>query len=357
MRLIPLLREKGAIPFRDFMQAALYDPDDGYYSRKHEIFGKTGDFYTSPGVHSVFGQTVARDLFKKWHLLDCPSPFILVEFGAGQGVLAKDILTAWKQIAPEIPIHYRIVETSAGLREIQRALLDPVIRATNAVVEWFSDLSEAGSFIGMVLSNELLDAFPVHVVEKTETGWQEIYVTERDGMLAECTGPLSDNRIAFYIDRFLPPLPVGRRAEVNLAALDWLQEISIFLKKGFIITIDYGEESDHLYEGRNSGTIRAFYRHQPVSELYVRIGQQDITSDVNFTAIRKYGEDIGLGTFLYGTQANYLVQAGILETIAPPQSDDPFQDETFKRNLAIKHLILPGGMGDRFKVLIQQKSG
>lgn len=347
------IREKKVLPFRDFMELALYCPELGYYENERHPFGKKGDFYTAPGVHPVFGETLARDLLQKWRQLGIRSPLLIVEFGAGQGTLARDILDGIRSLAPDLfpAVDYRIVEKSGRLRQLQRLALE------NYPVKWLSSLDDLGSFTGIVLSNELMDAFPVHLVERGGDETREIYVAEQNGRLAECTGPLSDPRIIAYIRDYAPPLRPGQRIEVNLAALDWLREVGDSLRSGFVITIDYGDEANVLYEGRTGGTLRAYRRHQLAPNPLEQPGEQDLTADVNFTALIRYGERLRLQPVFYGTQAQYLLQAGILENAAAETGTDPFRDGGVKRNLAIKHLILPGGMGERFKVLVQRKMG
>ncbi|WP_018131163.1 class I SAM-dependent methyltransferase [Effusibacillus pohliae] len=345
------IREKGPVPFRDFMEWALYFPELGYYQRQRDPFGKSGDFYTAPTVHPVFGETIARDLVSRWEQLDRPVPCTVLECGAGRGTLAKQILDAIRDSTPELyaAVEYRIWERSTSLRVVQQTILQ------GQPVDWISDVNEIAPFTGIVLSNELIDAMPVHVVAKSDKCLQELYVTEQNGQLAEWWGPVSDERIVPYLQQFAPPLKNRQRAEVNLAALEWLALVARALATGWIITIDYGEQAELLYEGRMHGTLRAYRQHQFSPSLLRAVGEQDITADVNFTALMQSGEALGLQTVFYGTQARFLVEAGIFQLLSPDPAADPFRDDRMKRNLAVKHLVLPGGMGECFKVLVQRK--
>ncbi|WP_380028343.1 class I SAM-dependent methyltransferase [Effusibacillus consociatus] len=330
---------------------ALYYPGLGYYERGDNPFGKTGDFYTAPGVHPVFGHTLARDFYAKWKELGCVSPFILVEFGAGQGTLAKDILNGIRLFAPDLfsVLEYRIFEKSSYLRGVQREVL------ADQPVTWCSASEHMGQFPGIILSNEVIDAAPVHlIVQDSEP--QEVYVGEQNGQFVERLGPLSNERIHRYLREYVSPLTPGQRVEVNLHALEWLVEATEFLQNGYIVTIDYGDETEILYEGRLNGTLRGFRQHQLQTNVLASPGELDITCDVNFTALLKYGESLGMETAFFGTQGKFLTQAGIFEFLSNESAFDPFS-EGVKRNMAIKHLIMPGGMGERFKVLVQRKYG
>ncbi|GAX90936.1 class I SAM-dependent methyltransferase [Effusibacillus lacus] len=347
-----LIREKGSIPFRDFMDLALYQPELGYYHSDRNVFGKTGDYYTAPEVHSVFGQTIARDLLVKWQELGSPEPLVIVEFGAGRGKLARDILDHIQMEAPQTykTTQYWIIEKSAHLRIVQQEKMQ------GHPVRWLSSLEERAPFSGIVLSNELIDAMPVHLVTETKYGLQEVYVSARDGQFHELLVPVSDHRIRDYLMKYAIPLQQGQRAEVNLDALDWLGQVANCLTDGFVITIDYGDEAQILYEGRWNGTLRGYQHHRLSDHLLDHPGEQDLTADVNFTALMKYGEQVGFTTVFYGTQSRFLVEAGIFGQLTDKLAEDPFQCMDMKRNMAIKHLIMPGGMGERFKVLVQRKN-
>lgn len=363
-----LIREKGPLSFRDFMYWSLYHPEWGYYTRTQLPFGKQGDFYTAPGVHAVFGETIAQDLIAKWRQLGEPNPFLIVEFGAGQGFLARDILNGLDKLAPSVNISYHIIEISPNLRQLQLSAL------TGRPVVWISNLEELGQFSGVVLSNELLDAFPVHVITAGKHGVQECFVAIQDNQFVEEFKNVTDRELLEYIEQYLPGVLTGQdtsdnlerqnaadepafaqKFEINRDAQDWLQDVSAYLTDGFVITIDYGEETGTLYQGRPHGSLRGFKQHQVSDDFYSSVGERDLTADINFTALISYGEQLGLQTEFYGTQAKYLIQAGILNHVNEQASLDPFQPG-MKQNLAIKQLIMPGSFGERFKVLIQRKA-
>lgn len=349
-----LIREKGPISFRDFMYWALYHPEWGYYTREKLPFGKTGDFYTSPGVNSVFGETLAKDLYRKWKQLNSPAAFSVLEFGAGQGTLARDIVQTVEQKYPDFlsAMKYWIIEISEQLQNVQKEILQ------EKGVHWAQSLKEIGPFTGIILSNELIDAFPVHVLECTAQGIEEVNISLEDDKLVETLGPLSNELLFDFLKEYPDAYLEGQRFEVNLDALAWLEHAADQMIEGFVLTIDYGDETPRLYEGKRDGTIRAFKQHQMIPNLLASPGEQDLTADVNFTSLQIFGEKKGLHPVFYGTQSKFLIEAGILENLSSLSiGADPFKDQNMKRNLAIKHLIMPSGMGERFKVLVQQKSG
>ena len=373
------IEQKGPVPFATFMEWALYHPQWGYYTGERRKFGKAGDFFTSPGVNPVFAEVLADEIAAKWR-----DGFTVLEFGAGDGRLARDILTRWQGEAPELyaGVTYRITETSPTLRALQRETLADHLEK----VTWLSEeeLQAAAPYRGVVLTNELVDAFPVHriigqspakgeeandveMLESQQNGSvscgdrvnvSEIYVTwDQDaGRFAEQIGQLSDERIAGYVQKYCPRLASGQIAEVSLAGLDWYQRALGLLAEGWIMTIDYGFEAEMMYHpSRRTGTLRGFHRHALTTDPYQHIGEQDLTADVNFTALRDIGEARGWQTVFFGAQSRYLLQAGILQRLTDTMGQDPFRDPDQKRNRAIRQLIMPGGMGDHFKVLVQHR--
>jgi SAM-dependent MidA family methyltransferase len=350
--LIREICEKGPIPFYQYHALCLYHPLYGYYNTPRQKIGKHGDFYTSPSVHPVFGETVARFLLKKWEEIGRPSIYTVVEFGAGEGSMARALLDEANRLDPPFREALRclIVERSSHMRALQQEKL------RGYPVRWIQSLSEIAPFEGCVLSNELIDAFPVHVVKWTKHGWKEWYVDVKSGRLTGVWGDLSAREILDYINAYIPPLAVGQVAEINQDALIWLEKTAQGLNKGHILTIDYGFEADMLYHpSRRKGTLRAFRHHQLSSDVFASPGEMDLTHDVNFSAFMQYGKTIGLDPVFFGSQAEFLVREGILDRLVNTQGRDPFADEGLKRNWAVKHLIFPGALGTAFRVLVQQR--
>ncbi len=356
--LIAELRERiardGSMPFRDFMEAALYHPRYGYYSTNSGLMGRGGDYVTSPQVHPVFGALVAKQLLELWELMSRPSRFDIVEQGGGTGLLARDILR-WSAREPAFAaaIRYQMIELSAALRTAQQRTLAEA-ELGQGRVEWIDALPSG--ITGCVLSNELLDAFPVHRIVRDGERWREVFVTWRDGRFADDLLPLSDDALRSYFDH-LGVLPGdGALAEVNLAAPRWMAEAARSLERGYILTLDYGYEAAQLYAPwRRDGTLLCFYHQSASSDPYQRVGKQDITSSVDFTTLRQAGEGAGLRTVGTTDQSAFLVRLGIADAVAAVAGAAGAQmEEYFARRRVVMDLIDPARLG-RVKVLLQAK--
>ena len=341
----------GALPFRDFMQLALYHPTLGYYTSRREVIGRTADYLTSPELSPLFGAMLGRQLHEMWGRLDRPHRFDTVEAGPGTGVLARDVLAWAARTAPDFAaaLNYTLVETSPTLAERQQATL----AAEGLAAESRDDLPSGVT--GCIFSNELLDAMPVHRVAVEGGALREVYVTrDGDGFGEELRDPHPN--VAAYFEA-LDLLPgEGCRAEVNVDAPRWIAAAAGALERGYLLTFDYGYPADELYaDWRSDGTLLCFYRHNPSADPYARIGRQDITSHVDFTTIRRSGEDAGLTTLGLTTQTEFLTSLGIGEALQPPTGERPDMEEYFARRRAVTDLIDPGGLG-RVKVLVQSKA-
>ena len=353
----------GRITFARFMELALYAPELGYYTSKISLIGARGDYYTAPHLTPLFGQLIARQLIEFWHRLAEPVEFQLVEMGAGQGLLASDILSQLYQHEKSLwqALTYLIVERSETLREAQRRRLEH--SGLTAKVKWceLSEL-EPASITGSFISNELVDAFPVHLVQMVGGQWQEIYV-ELDGMgqFTEKSAALSSPNLSAYFGLVgLAPFGYeeGYRTEINLAALDWLQAVARALNQGYVLTIDYGYQAVRRYHPlRRAGTLQTYNGHVAGDNPYLNLGYQDITAHVDFTALIKTGENNDLKTEGFTSQALFLAGLGISDTLleltTPGSSRKP--DELLAEYNAAQTLINPTKMGN-FGVLIQSKN-
>lgn len=345
----------GGITFADFMQQALYHPEYGYYTSARTRIGKEGDFFTSSSVHSCFGKLIARQLVQMWQLLGA-GEFVIAEQGAGEGHLSLDILDALATDAPEFyaKLQYRLVEISPDNRLRQASVLHHHCAAGR--VEW-CQLDDLQGMVGCFLSNELIDAFPVHLIEKHAGELQEVFVVATDDGFGEELRPLNNDAIVEYLQMVGIEPANGNRCEINLAACEWMQQTASLLQQGFVLTIDYGYLAEELFAPyRHAGTLLCYHRHQTNENPYQRIGNQDITSHVDFTALQKIGQRQGLEPIYYGRQYQFLMGLGFLELLITMESleTDPKKAQALRMNL--KTLILPeGGMGDSFNVLIQGK--
>ena len=344
------------ITFAKFMEQALYHPEYGYYTADRERIGKKGDFFTSSSVHSCFGRLIARQLEQMWQLLG-RGRFIIVEQGAGEGHLCLDILDALAETAPEFYacLEYRLIEISPNNRLRQEELLQHHLFSGR--VTW-CELADMQEIQGCFISNELLDAFPVHLIEKHAGKLREIYVVNKDGCFSEELRPLFSNSIEEYFQSVNIEPAEGNRCEVNLAAGDWMSQVAGALQRGFVLTIDYGYLAEELYAPyRHAGTLLCYHQHQTNENPYQRVGGQDITAHIDFTSLQKVGEQYNLETLYFGQQYQFLMGLGFLEMLIELESreTDPAKAQALRMNL--KTLILPeGGMGESFKVLIQGKN-
>jgi SAM-dependent MidA family methyltransferase len=303
---------------------------------------------------------VAKQIHQMWALMGETSGFRIVEFGSGKGLLCHDILRYLRKENPDFfeSLSYRMVETSPfSRREGENLLLE---NGFGEKVQWVTtkELESKNSRVqGCILSNELIDSFPVHLVTLREGYLREIYVTHGDGGFREEIGALSSDKLGNYFEELGVFLNEGQRAEVNLMALDWMEMVSRILTKGFVITIDYGHEAENLYSPfRRNGTLLCYHGHTWNDNPYERIGLQDITSHVDFTSLMTKGKEMGLRRAGFTTQYRFLLGLGFLKELERLCGENESSLEGIRNRLAMKTLILPdGGMGDVFKVLIQHK--
>ena len=349
------LDREGRITFRDFMETALYHPQHGYYRSPREKMGRAGDYLTSPEVHPLFGHMVGRQLAEMWEVMGSPARFDLLETGAGNGLLARDVLLWAQRLHPAFfeALAYRIAETSPALVERQRHTLG-ALGLPEGKVTWEAHAAPgAGSVSGCILSNELVDSFPVHRVAAEGGELREVYVVRRGSRFAEELRPPSTPELGAYFER-LDLLPgEGCRAEVNLAALDWMRQAAAALARGFVLTFDYGHEAAELYAPwRRDGTLLCFYRHNPSSDPYARIGKQDMTAHVDLTSLVEEGRRHGLEPLGITTQARFLAALGIGEALARTPGAELPLEEYYARRRAVTELLDAAGLG-RIRVLVQ----
>ncbi|MGB3138644.1 MAG: class I SAM-dependent methyltransferase [Nodosilinea sp.] len=355
------------ISFADFMELALYHPQGGYYTTKEAVLGFEGDFVTSAHLGHDFGELLAAQFAEMWAHLGRPAPFPLIEMGAGQGLVAADILGTLQNRFADCfaALSYQIVERSDRLQATQAQRLEPwAERVAWIGLEEIPDDSITGCFF----SNELVDALPVHQVVVTEAGLQEVYVTlgsRTDDSLKEAAAAPSTPRLADYftfvgIDLNDPQYASGYRTEVHLAALDWMKTVATKLHRGYVLTIDYGYPASRYYNrARAQGTLQCYYQHAHHDNPYSHLGHQDITAHVNFTALERQGEVCGLETLGATQQAMFLMALGLGDRIAALgqiQASDPATvNLAIQRRDKLHQLINPMGLGN-FVVLVQGKS-
>ncbi|MBI5491576.1 MAG: SAM-dependent methyltransferase [Deltaproteobacteria bacterium] len=337
---------KGPITFAEFMETALYWGDGGYYASSREKWGGEGDYITSIDVSPSFARLLGKQVVEMWEALGTPGDFALIEAGAGRGWLSKGVLQYLKASAPKLAgsIRIRLVDKNPRPE-----------RPPEGRVTWHRDLAEIkGPLKGVVVSNELIDSFPVHVVEQ-RGGLKEVFVDFRDGSFKEVLLPPSTPALEGYFKDLGITLAEGQRAEVNLRAKDWIKKAGGLLSRGFVITIDYGFPAKELFSPERNGSLLCHFRHTLNDDPYINIGLQDITSHVDFTTLVNSGKEAGLELTGFTTQKNFLLGLGLEDELHSVEKIDIESFEMVARNRAIGMLIAPGGMGDTFKVLVQHK--
>ncbi|MBI4483979.1 MAG: SAM-dependent methyltransferase [Acidobacteria bacterium] len=353
-------RAGGKIPFARFMELCLYDPRHGYYQQPVSPIGRRGDYYTAPEVHEVFGRLLGRQVHEMWLRMGRPDDFRVAEMGPGSGRLCHDILSYLRDECLQLfnTLTYALVETNPHRQQEQRILLTPFLGEPSRVLWMDMAQWERGwPFRGCVLSNELVDAFPVHVVVRQGRSFREVYVTFSGGRFREVLDRPSDPALKrYFVDQGVRLEP-GQRAEVNLWALRWLRTVSRNLREGYVLTIDYGGLAAEVYEARHfQGTLLCYHEHRTSEDPYVRVGKQDMTAHVNFTALMQEGDKLGLRTVGYAPQGSYLVALGFAEEVEKLSATGKKSElEVLRAKQALKNLILPQAMGERFKVLLQCK--
>ncbi|MBL1209996.1 class I SAM-dependent methyltransferase [Geminocystis sp. GBBB08] len=351
------------ITFAEYMNLCLYDPEYGYYNSAKIIIGNQGDFFTSSSLSSDFGELLAIQLEEFWQVLGKPSNFKLVEMGAGNGNLALTIINYLFNHYPNFAsnIEYIIIEKSQTLKVKQQQLFSDNL-ANTIQIKWEDwDSIPDNSIIGCFFSNELVDAMPVHLIRYSHKKLEEIYLTEKGNQLLIKYDSLSSQDIYNYFEildiNFDKNIyPDDYHTEVNLNAIDWLSQVFTKLKQGYLLTIDYGYTAKKYYHPqRSQGTLKCYYQHRHHHNPYVNIGSQDITSHVNFTALEKYGELLGLSNLAYTKQALFLMSLGLGDRLSELSDGKMSLRKILQRREELHNLINPEGLGN-FGVLLQTKN-
>jgi SAM-dependent MidA family methyltransferase len=353
------IAQRGVLSFARFMELALYCPKHGYYETNKDNPGRRGDFYTSVGVGDLFGRLLAFQ-FADWlvTLNPKPSTFNLVEAGAHDGRLAKDILAWLRSNRPGLfdRLEYWIVEPSLRRRGWQQETLHEF----SPRVRWFDSLQSGSSpnpkLDGIIFSNELLDAMPVHRFgwDARTKKWFEwgVAVDGEKFVWVKIQNPESGirNPELELPSPLLEVLPDGYTIETCPAAERWWREAAGVLARGKLMTVDYGLTADELFSpGRPQGTLRAYYRHHVSDDLLANAGEQDLTAHVHFSAIRQAGEAAGLQTESFQTQSQFLTR--IAEKIF--KHPESFGAWSARQNREFQTLTHPEHLGRAFRVLVQ----
>ena len=359
-RILERIQREGPISFATYMQMALYEPGYGYYvSGTHKMGWEEKDYFTSTDLSALFATCMGRQLQRMWEQLKRPHPFIVLEQGAGRGHLAQGVQSWAEKESPDFyaSLDYQIADIRAG----QDA------RGTTANTNQQNEIAPS-----VILSNELIDAFPVHVVEKHGERLYESFVDMQRERFVEVLKEPPDSAFEEYMDRYRVPWRTYSdrwRAEITLDALDWMEHVATMLRRGFVLTIDYGDKARALYTSdRREGTLLCYYNHMLNDRPLVRPGQQDITAHVNFSALIEEGRRHGLRLNAFLTQRAWLQNmdiAGEMERLRErdyaasmmQRASDEGQIALlrwYSLRQGMSALMDPAGMGN-FKILVMHR--
>lgn len=353
------IRDEGPITFAAFMDAALYDPEHGYYRQPHRKPSRGGDFITSPELHPFFGLTIARQIADFWDALEQPHRLVVREHGASSGGLAYDIMVGLAEKAPDVleALDYRLVDVNTHRMEEALAAMADVGFASHIRAEHPDAVTPEQ---GIVLANEVADALPVHRLVVRGDELRELRVgLETGGAFTSLEGDLSPEVVEAGIPAYLKgagvdvaSMPDGSELDVSPAMARWINSVAHNLTRGFAVVIDYGYDAPTLYrEHRLEGTVRGYHQHTVTDDPFIRVGEQDLTAHVDFTWLSRAAQGAGMREIGLTTQGEFLTHLGMGEWLVEMQ----YQPETdlaeyYRAQQATFRLIDPAGLG-RFRVL------
>lgn len=340
---------RGQIDFARFMDLVLYAPGLGYYAAGAHKFGRSGDFVTAPEISPLFAKCVARQFQQIFSSLTQKN---ILEFGAGSGIFAKDVLLELKKLNA-LPDKYYILEISAQLRDRQVQRFKTECPEFLPRVIWLDSLPSF-PFNGIIFANEVLDAMPIHRFEYNAGEVKECYVTVENNQFMWRNDSPSDE-IKTRINTVLETceLPNYYRSEISLIQSAWIQSVADILQQGVILLIDYGYgRREYYHPERQDGTLKCFYQHHSHNDPFILVGLQDITAHVDFTYVAESADQAGLKIAGFTTQAAFLLACGLLDISTKLSTDEI---DNYKNNQAIKTLTLPSQMGEIVKVMALSK--
>jgi len=329
--------------FRDFMERSLYDPSSGFYG------GRTpsADFYTAAELHPAFARILARELAARLDevaRLRPKAPRFIVEMGSGNGTLARQVLTELREFRPKVfhSLRYVLVERMDDL------LLGSILslQDTGAKLMGYTRLEDLQPLCGVFFSNELVDAFPVHLVEKSGGRMREVYVDVEGGRARPTLGEFSEEALRRESRDVGRTLSEGGRHAVGLEACGWMRLVARAIKVGSVITVDYGKR----FPPGTPNPPRTYRRHRQGEDVFEDPGLTDITASVDFGRLAEEGARWGLEEVSYSTLGRFLLDRAILGEMPEGRTA-----EAFSERAKIKTLFHPEGMGEAFKVLVQRK--
>jgi len=357
-RLRERIKREGPITFRDWMSAALYDPEGGYYCRSDlQRWGRKGDYRTSPERSSLFAATFARYFARLYDQLGKPEAFRIVESGAGGGHFAAGVLANLRWNFPDVfaTTTYVVDEMSTPSRDLVRERLQPFASQVEFLDGQTFDQ-------GVVFANELLDAFPVHRVVLRDGEYRELFVTANSQgqfqWLEQQLSPDLSEHLAGYLSLSgLTPSP-GVVIEVNLEIEKWLRKMASVLNRSFLVLVDYGAAAAQLFSDRANpdGTLRGFREHEFVADLFASPGEHDLTATVNWTVVQSSAVRLGFELVEFARQDQFLLANDFLDQLDSETSLAATESERLKLRNEAREMILPDGMASGFQVMVLKKS-
>jgi SAM-dependent MidA family methyltransferase len=338
----------GYITYAEFIEKVLYHPELGYYMKDRMKIGREGDFITTSNFANIYGKILA-----KWYsklVLKLGIPANVFEIGAGTGRFAKSFIDEWAKIM-SVPLSYTILETSPYHRLLQQENIN-----FNENIKQVISLQDIKAFSGLVFSNELFDALPVHVIQKQNNQLVEIMVTLQNDRLVEKQVPLDNEGILKFLSSHNIQLNEAQRIEIPLAMINLIHSISEVVSEGLILTVDYGYSRQEWKEpAHKNGSLRGYYKHQMIHDVLLHPGEMDITSHIHFDALIEAGENVGFSFIQKLRQDEFFLSIGILDELQDDYDPNPFSEKS-KQNRAIRSLIMPSGISPAFHTILQHKN-
>ena len=336
-----------AIPFAQFMELALYAPNLGYYVAGKPVIGAAGDFVTAPEISPLFAECLAIQIRQVLAELSKP---VIIEFGAGNGTLAAQLLLAL-EAAQALPQTYFILEPSGALKATQQRTLAEQCPHLLGKVTWLTALPST-PISGVIIANEVIDAMPVHRVQYNENGLQEYYVTYQNNQFQWILSDVSNAQLITHWQAMHCDVPTPYTTEINLFSLAWLNSVNAMLKQGAAFLIDYGfSQREYYHPSRNEGTLMCHYQHHAHSDPFFWPGLQDITSHVDFTQLAKQAQDLSLTVAGFIHQGAFLLNCGLIDVLLEKQKTCQNPIERIQLNQQVQQLTAPQEMGELFKVM------
>ncbi|MEN3370824.1 MAG: hypothetical protein V7609_2967 [Verrucomicrobiota bacterium] len=339
------IRRDGAVTFAWFMEQALYHPEFGYYSSGRCAIGRHGDYFTNVSIGPLFGRMLATQFAEMWEVLGRPDDFVIVEQGAHHGDFARDVLEAVRGKAPEFfaALRYRIIEPFPILQQRQTETLCDF----GEKVTWEKSLADLEPFCGVHFSNELIDAMPVHLLRRKQGKWEENLVTISGNGFDFVSAPIADETLRRHAEKLPQSLPDDYQIEVNLAASDWIKQVSEKLARGYLLAVDYGYAREKMYAPeRSDGSLQCYAQHRLVHSPLCEIGHADITARVDWTSVAERGEQHGLSVAGFADQHHFFT--GLIGELMPEEFGPQASPATRR---ALQTLLHPEFLGTTFQFL------